>query len=64
MFSPARTPSAVVSRLNAEVGRYLRGAQAREIFLRTGIEPSPSTPEELIEIMSSEVARVSKVLKK
>ena len=64
MFAPARTPSAVVSRLNAAVGRYLRGAPAREIFLRTGIEPSPSTPEELIEIMSSEVARVSKVLKK
>ena len=64
MFAPARTPSAVVSRLNAEVGRYLRGAQAREIFLRTGIEPSPSTPEELIEIMNNEVARVSKVLKK
>jgi tripartite-type tricarboxylate transporter receptor subunit TctC len=63
MFAPAKTPPAIVGRLNAEVARYLRSAQAKEIFIRAGIEPSPSTPEELVEIISGEIARMGKVLK-
>jgi tripartite-type tricarboxylate transporter receptor subunit TctC len=63
MFAPAKTPPAIVSRLNTEVGRYLRSQQARDIFVRAGIEPSPSTPEELVEIMNAEVARLAKVMK-
>ncbi len=62
-FAPAKTPVAIISRLNSEVARYLRSAQAREIFLRAGIEPSPSTPDELVEIISGEIARMGKVLK-
>ena len=64
VFAPARTPPAIVTRLNTEIGRYLRGAQAREVFLRSGIDPSPSTPEELIEIMNAEVARLSRAVKR
>jgi tripartite-type tricarboxylate transporter receptor subunit TctC len=63
MFAPAKTPPAIMSKLNAEVSRYLRSAQAKEIFIRAGIEPSPSTPEELVEIMNAEVARLGKVMK-
>ena len=40
MFAPAKTPSAIVNKLNAEVSRYLRSAPAREVFLKAGIEPS------------------------
>jgi tripartite-type tricarboxylate transporter receptor subunit TctC len=63
MFAPAKTPAAIISRLNTEVGRYLRSVQANEIFVRAGIEPSPSTPNELLEIINGEVSRMSKVLK-
>lgn len=63
MFAPAKTPPAIIGKLNAEVSRYLRSAQAKDIFIRAGIEPSPSTPEELVEIMNAEVARLSKVMK-
>jgi tripartite-type tricarboxylate transporter receptor subunit TctC len=63
MFAPAKTPPAIVGRLNTEVARYLRSAQAKEIFLKAGIDPSPSQPEELVEIMTSEIARTGKVLK-
>jgi tripartite-type tricarboxylate transporter receptor subunit TctC len=63
MFAPAKTAPAIINRWNTEVARYLRSAQARDIFLKSGIEPSPSSPEELVEIMNSEVARMSKVLK-
>ena len=63
MFAPAKTPPAIIARLNAEVSRYLRSAPARDIFLKAGIEPSPSTPEDLVEIINAEVTRTSKVLK-
>ena len=63
MFAPAKTPPAIVGRLNTEVSRYLRSAQAKEIFLRAGIDASPSQPDELVEIMNSEIARIGKVLK-
>ncbi len=63
MFAPAKTPLAIIGKLNSEVSRYLRSAQARDIFLKTGIEPSPSTPEALVEIMNAEVARLGKVVK-
>ncbi len=63
MFAPAKTPSAIVARLNTEVSRYLRSPQAKEVFLKAGIEPSPSTPEELLEIMNGEITRLGKVMK-
>ena len=63
MFAPARTPPAIIAKLNTEIGRYLRSQQAKDIFIRAGIEPSPSTPEELVEIINGEIARLGKVLK-
>jgi hypothetical protein len=35
----------------------------KDIFIKAGIEPSPSTPEELVEIMNAEVVRLGKVMK-
>jgi tripartite-type tricarboxylate transporter receptor subunit TctC len=63
LFAPARTPPAIVSRLNQEVGRYLQSGEAREVFLRAGVDPAPSSPDELTNIMRSEIARIGKVLK-
>ena len=63
MFAPAKTPATVVSKLNSEIHRYLRSQPAKDIFLRAGIDPSPSTPEELVESMNLEVARLGKVMK-
>jgi tripartite-type tricarboxylate transporter receptor subunit TctC len=63
LFAPAGTPPAVIARLNQEVGRYLNSAEAREVFVKAGIDPAPGTPEELTQIMRSEIARIDKVLK-
>lgn len=63
MFAPAKTPPAVIAKVNAEVARYLRSAQAKDIFLKAGIEPVASTPEELVDIMNAEVARLGKVIR-
>jgi tripartite-type tricarboxylate transporter receptor subunit TctC len=63
LYAPAGTPAAVVSRLNQEASRYLQSPEAKEVFFKAGIEPDPSTPEELTAIMKSEIARIDKVLK-
>jgi tripartite-type tricarboxylate transporter receptor subunit TctC len=63
LFAPAATAPAVVAKLNQEVTRYLNSPEARDMFLKAGIEVAPGTPEELTAVMKSEVARVSKVLK-
>jgi tripartite-type tricarboxylate transporter receptor subunit TctC len=63
LFAPAGTPAAVIALLNREVGGYLRSAEAQNIFLKAGIEPSPGTPEEFAAVMKSEMARIGAVLK-
>jgi tripartite-type tricarboxylate transporter receptor subunit TctC len=63
LFAPAGTPQPVIMRLNQEVSRYLRSAEAKEVFLRAGIEADAGTPDELTAIMKSEVARIHPVLK-
>ena len=63
LYAPAGTPQAVVSRLNQEVTRYLQSPEARDVFLKAGIEVAPGTPDELTAVVKSEVARVEKVLK-
>jgi tripartite-type tricarboxylate transporter receptor subunit TctC len=63
MFAPAKTPAAALTLLNREVGNYLRSAEARAIFLKAGIDPSPSSPDELLGIMKSEMERMGPVIK-
>ena len=63
LFAPAGTPQAIVARLNQEVTRYLQSAEARDIFLKAGIEVAPGTPDDLTATMKSEVARIEKIIK-
>jgi tripartite-type tricarboxylate transporter receptor subunit TctC len=62
LFAPARTPSAIVARLNREVRRYLETPEARNTFLKGGIETAASTPEALTALMKSEMSTIGKVL--
>jgi tripartite-type tricarboxylate transporter receptor subunit TctC len=63
LFAPAKTPPAIVARLNQEVVRYLQSAEAKDFFLKAGIEAAPGSPEELTAIMKSEIANIGTVLK-
>ncbi len=63
LFAPAKTPQPIVALLNQEVTRYLRSAEAKSIFFKYGIEPVPSTPDEMTATMKSEIARLGPVLK-
>ncbi|MDF3823497.1 tripartite tricarboxylate transporter substrate-binding protein, partial [Leptospira sp. 96542] len=59
----AKTPAAVVKRLNTELVAVLRSADVRERFSAAGLEPMPSTPEELTAFMKSETVKWAKVIK-
>ena len=63
MFVPAKTPEAIIKRLNQEVVRFLRTPEAKERLANEGAEPVGSTPEELATAVRAEVDRWGKVIK-
>ena len=63
MFVPAKTPEAIIRRLNQEVVRFLRTPEAKERLASEGAEPVGSTPEELITAVRAEVTRWGTVIK-
>jgi tripartite-type tricarboxylate transporter receptor subunit TctC len=63
VFTAAKTPVAIVNRLNQEIVRVLNQPDVKEKFLNTGIEPVGSSPEQFAVTLKSEVARWSKVIK-
>ena len=63
MFAPAGTPPAIIAKLNAEIARALKEPDINERFLRAGMEPATSTPEELGEIVRTELETWGKVIR-
>ncbi len=63
IFAPARTPEALVNRLNREILRVLKQMKSLDVLRNGGIEVVGSSPEQLGKIVKSEVAKWSKVIK-
>jgi tripartite-type tricarboxylate transporter receptor subunit TctC len=63
VFAPARTPEAIVKRLNAEIVKLLRSPRVKEQFFAAGVESVGSTPEELAALVTSEIARWDAVIR-
>jgi tripartite-type tricarboxylate transporter receptor subunit TctC len=63
IFAPAKTPEAVIARLNQETVRVLNSAELKERFLKSGVETVGSTPEEFGAVVRSEMARLGKVIR-
>jgi tripartite-type tricarboxylate transporter receptor subunit TctC len=59
---PAKTPKAVIVKLNAEIGRILRNTDARDYLLSTGVEVAPGTPEELARFIKSEGDKYRRII--
>jgi len=60
---PARTPQAVVERLNRELVALLADPQTRSTLAERGFEPLSSTPEQFAARMRGELALWAKVVK-
>jgi len=63
ILAPAGTPPAIVQRLNADLNAVLRLPDVKAAFLASGLEPLPSTSEELARLMQTETAKWAQVIK-
>jgi tripartite-type tricarboxylate transporter receptor subunit TctC len=63
VFTTAKTPKAVIDRLNAEIHKVLASDDMKKRFADFGAEPSPTTPEAFNAMIKSEIAKWSKVIK-
>ena len=54
LYAPAKTPPAVVTRINDEMRKWLATVEAREAFGAIGHEPAPSTPDEVRQRIAAE----------
>jgi tripartite-type tricarboxylate transporter receptor subunit TctC len=62
VMAPAGTPRPIVDRLNAEVNKVVRDPQiVKERMNTVGLEAVGSTPEELLDVMKTELAKYTKV---
>jgi tripartite-type tricarboxylate transporter receptor subunit TctC len=60
---PARTPAAVVNRLNAEIVRILESPQVRDQMLAQGVEVAPTTPAQFGKYLADEILRWGRAVK-
>jgi tripartite-type tricarboxylate transporter receptor subunit TctC len=63
VVAPARTPAAVITRINQAMAKALATPFVRDAFAKSGVEPVISTPEEFGASIRNEVARWGKVVK-
>ncbi len=63
IFAPAKTPEALVARLNQEILRVLGRSDSIARLNTAGIEPVGSTPEQLTAVVKAEMATLGKVIR-
>ena len=62
ILAPAKTPEALVKRMNAELATTLKNADVVEKLSTQAVEPHHTTPEKFAALIRSEVAKWSKVI--
>ena len=63
LLAPAKTPKAIVDKLNAELNAVLNDPEVRERLNGMGISATPGTPEKFGEEMKRDLARYGAVVK-
>jgi len=63
IFAPAKTPGAIINRLNEEIVRLFRTAEVKERVFSSGADVVASTPEELAATIKFQMTRLGKVIK-
>jgi tripartite-type tricarboxylate transporter receptor subunit TctC len=63
VLAPARTPPAVVAKLNAAINAALNDPEIRTRFAENGVSAMGGSPEELAALIASEKARWSRVVR-
>ncbi len=63
VFAPARTPQAVVDKLNAEANRYLDSKETRARWEREGITLTPMSPRQFKDLVARDATKWAQVIK-
>jgi len=63
IMAPAKTPAAIVNRLNRDIVAVLSTGETPRILLSRGYDPAPTTPEAFATYLRSEVIRWAKAVK-
>jgi tripartite-type tricarboxylate transporter receptor subunit TctC len=63
VLAPARTPPAVVGKLNAAMVGALNDPDVRAKLKQSGVTPSPSSPEEFGQYLKDEIARYTRLIR-
>ena len=63
LFAPAKTPRAVINRLNREITAALATPDVQKQMRALGAEPAPMAPAELDKFVADELAVVAKLAK-
>ena len=64
VYAPAKTPRAVVNKLNREIGRALNDPESQQRMAALGMEIITSTPEQLDKFLASQIALVIELAKR
>jgi tripartite-type tricarboxylate transporter receptor subunit TctC len=62
MFAPAKTPPAIVARMQKEIARAIQLPQVKQKLLEQGGDPVGSSPEDLDKIVKGELVKWSDVI--
>jgi len=62
VMAPGKTPRELVARLNADVNAVMNLSDVRENLTRQGLIPTTSTPQELADLIKSDLVRWNKVV--
>lgn len=63
ILAPARTPRAVLSRLNTDIVKIIQSPEVQERFVGQGLDPATSTADEFAALIRSDLVRWAKVVK-
>lgn len=63
VLAPARTPAAVIERLNLGIVRALRAPEIKERFFKAGAEVVASTPQEFVAVIRSDMQKLGKLIR-
>jgi len=63
VLAPAGTPREIVTKLNSEIGKLLRAPDVQQLLASSGVDPTPTTPEEFGVYLKSEYDKWGKVVR-
>ena len=64
LLAPAKTPRAIITRLNREVGAALNSADVQKRMRALGAEPAPTTPEAFDKQIEKELREIGVIARR